>query len=158
MVNVTRLISDVRADKGPNQIKSKLYETAVDVQSIEDAKVEIESDSSLTQVEKAQMLKVISHVNGQLQYVSNSRRLGITIGQFLSENHSTAPSSYSDFTSQLLQRKLRAALGESAKDGSVVDWEVDGVRTSPIDHQASQDNYTLLSSIKKDQEKAAKED
>lgn len=80
------------------------------------------------------MLRVISHVSNQLQYVSNSRRLDITIGHFLSENHATSPSSYSDFTSQLLQKKLRAALGESAQEGSVVDWEVDGVRTSPIDH------------------------
>ena len=80
MVDVKRLISDVRVNKGPSQIKGKLFEVCADVQSMEDTKTEIYRDYSLTQIEKAQMQKIVSHVNNQLQYVSNARRQGITVG------------------------------------------------------------------------------
>jgi len=52
-IDVGRLISDVRAKKGPEQIKNRLFETQVDVQSVEEAKIEIQRDSSLSSIEKA---------------------------------------------------------------------------------------------------------
>ena len=80
------------------------------------------------------------------------------MGRFLTENHASASSAYSDFSSQQLKRKLRAVLGESSETGSVVDWELNGVRTSPIDHESQQDDYNLLASIQKGTEQAAGED
>ena len=45
-----------------------------------DARIEAERDSSLSAVEKAQMLSLIDYVNDSMQYVSNTRRQGLTLG------------------------------------------------------------------------------
>ena len=55
MINIERLISDVKAKNGPASIQDRLLSTSIDVHSIEDAKVEAERDSSLSSVEKAQI-------------------------------------------------------------------------------------------------------
>ena len=65
--------------------------TMVDVQSIEDARIQTERNSSLDQVERAQLLRLIDHVNDKMQYVSNDRRQAITVGQFVSDHHYSAP-------------------------------------------------------------------
>ena len=69
-----------------------------------------------------------------MQFVSNSRRQKLTFGKFLSDLHYTSANAYSDYASTLLQEKLSTVLGEPMRKEKVVDWELDGVRTSPIDH------------------------
>ena len=63
MINIERLITDVKAKKGPASIQDRLFQTTIDVQAIEDAKVENERDSSLSRVEKAQIQSLIDHVS-----------------------------------------------------------------------------------------------
>jgi len=48
MIEVERLISDVQANKSSTSIRDKILQSFIDVQSIEDAKVETERDSSLS--------------------------------------------------------------------------------------------------------------
>ena len=72
-----------------------------------------------------------------MEYVSNSQRQALTFGQFLSDHHFSSPSAYVDYASNVLQKKLAKTLGEPLSKGDIVYWEVDGVRTSPIDHSSS---------------------
>ena len=146
-IEVDRLISDLNTKNGPEHIKSRLFETPVDVQAIEETKFEIERDSSLNSIEKAQLLRVVSHVSEQLQFVSNTRRQEITVGQFLTQNSSSSTAAYSDYSSRILSLKLKGILGESLRKGDIVDWEIDGIRTSPIDHNHENDDPNYLSSI-----------
>lgn len=48
MIEVERLISDVKANKSSTSIRDRILQSTIDVQSIEDSKVETERDSSLT--------------------------------------------------------------------------------------------------------------
>ena len=75
---------------------------SIDVQSTEDAKVEIERDSSLTRMEKAQIRSLIDHVNEQMEFVSNYRRQSLTFGKFLSDFHFSSANAYADYASTLL--------------------------------------------------------
>ena len=138
MINVDKLIDDFKTQKAPKSIQDKILERSIDVQSIEDAKVEAERDTSLSRVEKAQIMSLIDHVSDQMQFVSNSRRQKLTFGKFLSDLHYTSANAYSDYASTLLQEKLATVLGEPMRKEKVVDWELDGVRTSPIDHHIDQ--------------------
>jgi len=45
-----------------------------------DAREEAERDSSLTEIERAQIMGLIDYVNESMLYVSNSRRQAITMG------------------------------------------------------------------------------
>ena len=102
LINVDKLITDLKAEKASQSLRDKLYERSIDVQSIEDAKVENERDFSLSKVEKAQIQSLIDHVSEQMEYVSNSRRQSLTFGQFLSNHHFSSPGAYVDFASNLL--------------------------------------------------------
>ena len=102
LINVDKLITDLKAEKVSQSLRDKLYERSIDVQSIEDAKVENERDSSLSKVEKAQIQSLIDHVSEQMEYVSNSRRQSLTFNQFLSNHHFSSPGAYIDFASNLL--------------------------------------------------------
>ena len=55
LINVERLITDVKSKNGPESIQDRLLSSSIDVQSIEDARTESERDSSLSSVEKAQI-------------------------------------------------------------------------------------------------------
>ena len=63
MINVDKLIDDFKTQKAPKSIQDKILEKSIDVQSIEDAKVEAERDTSLSRVEKAQIMSLIDHVS-----------------------------------------------------------------------------------------------
>ena len=137
-IDVQKLISDIRSQT--KIIPATFMGTMVDVQSIEDARIQTERNSSLDQVERAQLLRLIDHVNDKMQYVSNDRRQAITVGQFLSDHHYSAPQAFVGFSDSALSRKLSRVLGESElqnRSKTSVDWEIDGVRTSPIDHTAA---------------------
>ena len=75
--------------------------------------------------------------------MSNSRRQEITFGQFLAEHDAQSPSAYADYSNRVLQQKLEKLLGASSQKGDIIDWEVDGVRTSPIDHTTEMDSDFL---------------
>jgi hypothetical protein len=49
-IEVDRLVSDVNANNGLEHIRSRLFDTHVDVLTIEEKKFEIERDSSLSSV------------------------------------------------------------------------------------------------------------
>ena len=76
----------------------------------------------------------------------------------MNENHSSSTAAYSDYSSKLLSQKLKGVLGESMTKGDIVDWEIDGVRTSPIDHQSEGDDLSYLNSIVKGAESISKRD
>jgi len=62
-IDVEKLISDFRSKSSPQDIQDKLWSISIDVQSLEDAKLENEKDSSLGRVEKAQILSLIDHAS-----------------------------------------------------------------------------------------------
>ena len=68
-----------------------------------------------------------------MQYVSNKSRQQITVANFLQDNHYLSQTSYSDYSTGILQKKLAKSLGSGLQSDNVVDWEVNGVRTAPID-------------------------
>ena len=43
---------------------------------------------------------------------------------------------FADYSDSLLRNKLGKVLGETLNREQNIDWEVDGVRTSPIDHKS----------------------
>jgi len=69
-----------------------------------------------------------------MRFVSNQRRQALTFGQFLSDHHFSSPTAFAEYSSNVLQKKLKNILGSKIEKGDVVDWEIDGIRTSPIDH------------------------
>lgn len=87
-----------------------------------------------------------------MQFLSNERRSQLSIGQFLADHHASTTSAFTDFSSSLLQSKLQKALGKSSLEGDIVDWEVDGVRSSPIDHSNQVNIKNLLQDAKRGKE------
>lgn len=80
--------------------------------------------------------------------MSNKRRQALTFGQYLADHHYSSSGAYTDFAGKTLQKKLERTLGKSMQKGQVVDWELDGVRTSPIDHLNKDQSPTdLMQSI-----------
>lgn len=110
-IDTERLIADVKTSQGPGQLQARVLSTTVDVQAIMDARFETERDSSLSTIEKAQILGLIDYVNDSMQYVSNSRRQALTVGQYLSEHHSSSAAAITNYSTNLLQKKLARSLG-----------------------------------------------
>jgi len=81
-----------------------------------------------------------------MQFVSNEQRQSITMGRFLNEHDASASASLRHHATNLLRKRLSKALGETVSDSGIVDWEVNGVRTSPLDHHLS-DNQGQLDKI-----------
>jgi len=48
LIEVEKLVQDVRSKNGPSSLTSELMSTRMDVQSIEDAKVEADRNTSMT--------------------------------------------------------------------------------------------------------------
>lgn len=153
-------MQNLRDAKGSAGLSSRILSTNTDVQSLFEAKEQAEKDSSLTLLEKAQILRLIDHCSTQMQFVSDSQRQQTSMGQFLTEYDLSSSGSLVSQSTGMLKRKITSALGEEAASSSaqVVDWEVDGVRTSPLDH--NQDIYAdaKLKSIVEGSEKAQQED
>lgn len=113
-----------------------------------DAREEAEADSSLSLVEKAQVLRILDHCCEQLQFVSNLQRQDITLGQFLADRDASSISALKQHTTSLLRKKLVSALGEGAAAGEIMDWESNGVRTSPLDHKRRAEGASVGSMLK----------
>ena len=58
----------------------------------------------------------------------------MTLKQYLASHHFTSTAAFDDYTSSVLKKKLAKVLGRPMEKGEVVDWDIDGLRTSPIDH------------------------
>lgn len=57
--------------------------TPTDVLSLEEAKIRIESDNSLTQNDKSYAKEVIDHITESSRLTANDQRKAISIGEFL---------------------------------------------------------------------------
>ena len=77
-----------------------------------------------------------------MQYVSNTQRKQITIGQFLADHHFSSSAAFADYSDTLLRKKLGKVLGDKLNRDINVEWDVDGVRTSPIDHKIDSDSIS----------------
>ena len=128
----------------------------IDVSALQDLRIETKNDSSMQDVEKAQILGLINHIDTQMRYVSNSSRLDISVAAFLEDNHYLSPTSYSDYSQSLLQKKLLASLGQNMREKERIEWEIsqgnNDIRTAPIDQN---DDQIDLEKIKSGQEKSS---
>ena len=95
-----------------------------------------------------------------MQFVSDSQRQQTSMGQFLTEYDLSSSGSLVSQSTGMLKRKIASVLGEEAASspGQVVDWEVNGVRTSPLDHSQDINADAKLKSIVEGSEKAQQED
>ena len=46
-------------------------------------------------------------------------------------------SSFESYSNDILQNKIEKILGKKQQEAANVDWQIDEVRTSPVDHRAS---------------------
>ena len=157
-VNVDLLMRNLREAKSSEALSSRILSTNTDVQSLFEAKEQAEKDSSLTLLEKAQILRLIDHCQTQMQFVSDSQRQQISMSQYLTQYDLSSSGSLVSQSTGMLKRKIASALGEDSASGSIVDWEVNGVRTSPLDHTQDSDPSARLSNIAQGIEKAQPDD
>ena len=153
LIDTDRLISDVKQNKGPQAIRDTLLNQPIDVQSIYDARQASQSDSSISAVEKAQIQSLLAHIDERTKFISNARRESITVGQYLAEHDASSASAFADYANGLLRQKLISSLGKGREDGDIIDWDVNGVRTQPVDHKIDDiDSKSLLKNIIKGNE------
>ncbi len=99
------------------------------------------------------MVSLIDHVSERTKFISNSRRESISVGQYLREHDASSAAAFVDYSSNLLRSKLSTSLGQGLTVGKSVDWDLNGVRTSPVDHKIPADSARLLKEIADGKEK-----
>ena len=111
-------MQNLRDAKGSAGLSSRILSTNTDVQSLFEAKEQAEKDSSLTLLEKAQILRLIDHCSTQMQFVSDSQRQQTSMGQFLTEYDLSSSGSLVSQSTGMLKRKIASVLGEEAASSS----------------------------------------
>ena len=71
----------------------------------------------------------------------------------MAEHDASSASAFADYANGLLRQKLISSLGKGREDGDIIDWDVNGVRTQPVDHKIDDiDSKSLLKNIIKGNE------
>jgi hypothetical protein len=107
--------------------------------SLAEASILASKDSSLHPLEKSEIQAIFEHIQNQLSCLSNQERKDMTVDNFIFNNHFSDSSSYNDYSSQLLKKKIESVIGDSSRpdfQNDIVDWELGETRTNPSDHKA----------------------
>lgn len=93
---------------------------------------------------KSDELLVIDHIADQLQYVANSRREELTLGEFLERHHHLSGGALAKYSANMLKSQIEKRLGEvTGESAAVIDSQLGGVISHPAASATQADEHLV---------------